>query len=150
MRNSRGVPLSALLAATALGVLLGASRLMRGNTAAPLSELEIGLAAWAFAMGVFGAQGLISIALEGSELRLGVTAPRLTGPLTWAIVGLSAALLGIALLLGTAILAGQPVAVVGVAAGAGCLILALLLVAYKEAFVGDEARLDARKDGIPW
>ena len=150
MRNSSGVPVGALVIAAGLALLVGASRLMRANAADPLSELEIGLAAWAFVLGVFGAQGVISIALEGAELRPGVTAPRLTGPLTWAIVGLSAALLLVAALLGNAILANQPVARVGVAAGVGCLTLALLLVAYKEAFVGDEARLDVRKDGIPW
>ena len=88
--------------------------------------------------------------LEGAELRPGVTAPRLTLPLTWAIALLAALLLALAFLLGGAILTGQPVSVVGLTAGAGCLVLALLLVAYKEAFVGDEARLDTRKDGIPW
>jgi len=122
---------------------------MRADLAAPLSELDIGLAAWAFVLGLFGAQGLISILLEGAELRPGVTAPRLTLPLTWAIA-LLAALLALAFLLGGAILTGQPVSVVGLTAGASCLVLALLLVAYKEAFVGDEARLDPRKDGMPW
>jgi len=150
MRNSSGLPISALVAAAALVAVLGLGRLTRTDLNGPLSELEIGLAAWAFVLGIFGAQGLISILLEGAELRPGRTAPRLTGPLTWAIIGLAAVLLMVALLLGGAILAGQPVSIVGLSAGAGCLVLALLLVAYKEAFVGDEARLDARKDGIPW
>jgi len=150
MRNSPGLPISALVAAAALVVVLGLGRLTRTDLAAPLSELEIGLAAWAFVLGIFGAQGLISILLEGAELRPGLTAPRLSGLLTWAIVGLAAVLLALACLLGGAILTGQSVSVVGLTAGAGCLVLALLLVAYKEAFVGDEARLDTRKDGIPW
>jgi hypothetical protein len=150
MRNSPALPTSALVVAAALVALLGLVRLMRADLAAPLSELEIGLAAWAFVLGLFGAQGLISILLEGAELRPGVTAPRLTRLLTLAIVVLAAVLLGLAFLLGGAILTGQPVSVVGLTAGAGCLVLALLLVAYKEAFVGDEARLDPRKDGIPW
>ena len=38
----------------------------------------------------------------------------------------------------------------GVAAGAGCVFLATLLVCYKEAFLGDEARFDDREDGVPW
>ena len=150
MRNSPGLPISALVTAAALTAALGLGRLMRADLAAPLSELDIGLAAWAFVLGLFGAQGLISILLEGAELRPGVTAPRLTLPLTWAIALLAALLLALAFLLGGAILTGQPVSVVGLTAGAGCLVLALLLVAYKEAFVGDEARLDPRKDGMPW
>jgi hypothetical protein len=150
MRNSPGLPISALVTAATLTAALDLGRLMRADLAAPLSELDIGLAAWAFVLGLFGAQGLISILLEGAELRPGVTAPRLTLPLTWAIALLAALLLALAFLLGGAILTGQPVSVVGLTAGAGCLVLALLLVAYKEAFVGDEARLDPRKDGIPW
>jgi hypothetical protein len=150
MRNSPGLPISALVTAATLTAALGLGRLMRADLAAPLSELDIGLAAWAFVLGLFGAQGLISILLEGAELRPGVTAPRLTLPLTWAIALLAALLLALAFLLGGAILTGQPVSVVGLTAGAGCLVLALLLVAYKEAFVGDEARLDPRKDGMPW
>ena len=150
MRNSPALPVSALVAAAVLTAVLGLGRLMRADLAAPLSELDIGLAAWAFVLGLFGAQGLISILLEGAELRPGVTAPRLTLPLTWAIALLAALLLALAFLLGGAILTGQPVSVVGLTAGAGCLVLALLLVAYKEAFVGDEARLDPRKDGMPW
>ena len=38
----------------------------------------------------------------------------------------------------------------GIAAGAGCMSLAVLLIFYKEAFLGDEARFDDREDGIPW
>jgi hypothetical protein len=150
MRNSPGLPISAVIASVAFVAVLGLGRLTRTGLAAPLSELEIGLAAWAFVLGIFGTQGLISIFLEGAELRPGVTASRLTGALTGAIVLLAALLLVLALLLGGAILSGQPLSVVGLTAGAGCLVLALLLVAYKEAFVGDEARLDTRKDGIPW
>lgn len=63
---------------------------------------------------------------------------------------LAAVLLALESGLGGVILTGQPVSLVGLTAGAGCLVLALLLVAYKEAFVGHEARLDPRKDGIPW
>lgn len=150
MRNFPALPLSALIAAGVLAAVLRLGRLTRADLAAPVSELDIGLATWAFVLGLFGAQGLISILLEGAELRPGVTAPRLTLPLTWAIALLAALLLALAFLLGGAILTGQPVSVVGLTAGAGCLVLALLLVAYKEAFLGEEARLDPLKDGIPW
>ena len=45
---------------------------------------------------------------------------------------------------------GQPTAVVGSTAGAGCLVLGLLLLFYKEAFIGHEAHLEPRNDGVPW
>jgi hypothetical protein len=32
----------------------------------------------------------------------------------------------------------------------GCLDLAILLIFYKEVFIGDEARLDEIDDGVPW
>lgn len=76
MRDSPALPISALVTAAALTAVLGMGRLVRANLAAPLSELEIGLAAWAFVFGLFGGQGLISILLEGGELRPGFSAPR--------------------------------------------------------------------------
>ena len=82
--DSRSAP---SLPRPSLVAVLGLGRLTRTDLAAPLSELEIGLATWAFVLGIFGAQGLISILLEGAELRPGRTAPRLTRLLTWAIVG---------------------------------------------------------------
>ncbi|MGI9146122.1 MAG: hypothetical protein ACR2IK_06200 [Chloroflexota bacterium] len=149
MQNSPRLPLAALVAAAVLACTAVVER-RRADPAAPLSELDIGLAAWAFVLAVFGAQGMVSILLEGQKLRLGTTPARLTWPLTWAVVFSAAVLLVLSCILGGAILTGQSVAVVGATAGAGCLVLAFLLVAYKEAFVGDEARLDSRKDGIPW
>ena len=115
-----------------------------------LTELEIGLVAWALALAIFGVQGLLSVAIEGRELRPGRAEPRLTDPLSVAIAAFALALLAISPLLGIAILGGWPPAGVGTLAGAGCLILGLLLVLYKEAFVGAEAALDERDDGIPW
>ena len=115
-----------------------------------LTELEIGLVAWSLALVIFGIQGLLSVALEGRELRPGRIEPRLTDPLSVAIAVFAVALLAISALLGVAILSGWPPTGVGTLAGAGCLILGLLLVLYKEAFVGDEAALDERDDGIPW
>ena len=49
-----------------------------------------------------------------------------------------------------AIVSGRPTAIVGSAAGAGCLTLGLLLLVYKEALIGHEAHLEPRQDGIPW
>ena len=76
--------------------------------------------------------------------------PHLTNPLSWSIVTVSFVLLldGIALAYGLAA-DWSPIAL-GLLAGAGCLILAFLLVGYKEAFIGDEASFDRRDDGVPW
>ena len=34
--------------------------------------------------------------------------------------------------------------------GTDAFLLAAMLVAYKEAFLGEEARFDRRDDGVPW
>jgi len=115
-----------------------------------LNELQIGAAAWALTLAIFGAQGIVSILLEGRQVFVGTIAPRLTNPLSAAIAVFSLLLLLLAGLTGLAIVSGQQTAVVGVAAGAGCLDLGLLLLFYKEAFVGHEAHLESRQDGIPW
>ena len=115
-----------------------------------LNELQIGAAAWAVTLAMFGAQGIVSIVFEGRQLFVGTIAPRLTNPLSAAIAAGSLLLFSLAGLTGLAIVSGQPTAVVGTAAGAGCLDLGLLLLLYKEAFVGHEAHLESRQDGIPW
>jgi hypothetical protein len=144
VRNSPGLPIAALLLAAAIGAIVW------GTAAQPLSELQIGLTAWAFALAIYGIQGLVSVMSEGQELRPGTAPPRLTDPLSVAIVVFSLLLLLSAGLLGFGILAGWSVGTIGLAAGVGCVILALLLVFYKEAFVGEEACFDAREDGVPW
>ena len=150
MQNSPGIPLAAFVVAI---VLAGATivSMMAGVGGDPaLNELQIGAAAWAVTLAMFGAQGIVSIVLEGRELVVGMIAPRLTDPLSAAIAACSILLLILAGLTGLAIVSGQPTAVVGTAAGAGCLDLGLLLLLYKEAFVGHEAHLESRQDGIPW
>jgi hypothetical protein len=59
-------------------------------------------------------------------------------------------LFAVSALTGLAIVSGQSTAVIGSAAGAGCLLLGLLVLLYKEAFIGHEAHLESRHDGIPW
>lgn len=160
MQNSPGIPVAAfvvaivLAGATIVSVIAGVG----GDPA--LNELQIGAAAWAVTLAVFGAQGIVSIVLEGRQLFVGTIAPRLTkplraprygvDPLSAAIAACSILLLALAGLTGLAIVSGQPTAVVGTAAGAGCLDLGLLLLFYKEAFIGHEAHLESRHDGIPW
>ena len=133
-----------LAGATIVSVMAGVG----GDPA--LNELQIGAAAWALTLAIFGVQGIVSIVLEGRQLFVGTIGPRLTNPLSAAVAALSVLLLILAVLTGLAIVSGQPTTVVGTAAGAGCLDLGLLLLLYKEAFVGHEAHLEPRQDGIPW
>jgi hypothetical protein len=150
VQNSPGIPLAAFVVAI---VLAGATviSLMAGVGGDPaLNELQIGAAAWALTLGIFGVQGLVSIVLEGRQLFVGRIEPRLNNPLSTAIAVLSVLLCILAGLTGLAIISGQPTAVVGAAAGAGCINLGLLLLFYKEAFVGHEAHLEPRQDGVPW
>jgi hypothetical protein len=144
--NSARLPIVSLILASVLAI---AAAIDSGQQL-PLSELQLGAVAGALTLGVFGVQGLISVLLEGRELRPGMAPPHLTNPLSAAIVIVSILLFGDALLLGYGIVIGWGTAALGVAAGAGCVFLATLLVCYKEAFLGDEARFDDREDGVPW
>jgi len=150
MQNSPGIPLAALVVAITLAaVTIGSVKVGVGGGPA-LNELQIGATAWALALGIFGVQGIVSIALEGRQLFIGKIEPRLSNLLSVAVAALSITLFVAAGLTGLAIASGQPVRVVGSLAGVGCLDLALLLLLYKEAFIGHEAHLEPRQDGVPW
>jgi hypothetical protein len=150
MQNSASLPVLALIGALVLGLITFAS-VMAGFGGDPaLTELQIGATAWAFALAIFGLTGIVSILVEGRRLVLGTIQPRMTNPRSAAIAGGSILLLVLAGVTALAIVAGQPTAVIGSAAGAACLDLGLLLILYKEAFVGHEAHLESRYDGIPW
>jgi hypothetical protein len=151
MRNSPTLPIIAVGAAMVLAALAALSYVMGGPKATVvLNEIQIALAAWAFALAVYGTQGLLSLLLEGRELRPGRVAPRLTDPLSAAIVVVALGLFAIAVLLGLGIVSGWRPALLGLLAGSGSVELALLLIFYKEAFLGDEAILQERNDGVPW
>ena len=160
VQNSPLIPLAAFVVAIVLASVTVVS-LMAGVGGNPaLNELQIGATAWALTLGIFGVQGIVSIVLEGRQLFLGTIAPRLNplrasrygvdNLLSTAIAALSVMLFVLAGLTGLAIVSGQPTAVIGSAAGAGCLDLGLLLLFYKEAFIGHEAHLEPRQDGVPW
>ncbi|HEX2281561.1 MAG TPA: hypothetical protein VHG52_07345 [Thermomicrobiales bacterium] len=148
MTNSSRLPIVSLILACVLAIATAAT--IDPNQPLPLSELQLGAVGGALTLGVFGIQGLISVLLEGRELRPGMAPPHLTNPLSAAIAIVSILLFGDALLLGYGIVVGWGTGALGVAAGAGCVFLATLLVCYKEAFLGDEARFDDREDGVPW
>ena len=151
MTNSPRLPIVALILAILASLLaIVAAAAIDPGRPLPLSELQLGAVGGALTLAVFGIQGLISVLLEGRELRPGMVPPHLTNPLSAAIVIVSILLFGDALLLGYGIVNGWGTAALGVAAGAGCVFLATLLVCYKEAFLGDEARFDDREDGVPW
>jgi len=147
MRNSPTLPTVALLLALALGVFAAVDA---GRGRGPLTELQLGEIAAALTLAIFGFQGLISVLVEGQELEPGRVPARLTDPLSIAIVLFSIALFGIAVTLAFGIADGWRLRVIGTLAGVGCLVLAVLLVFYKEAFIGDEANFDDRQDGVPW
>ena len=151
MENSRGLPIAAIVIAVLLALLTILS--YQAGEAADifhLSELEIFYVAAAVGLVTFGLQGLISVLVEGRRLHPGRVPPRLTELLTLAIVIFSIALFADAVVLGYAVYEDWSPIRLGLLAGAGCLILALLLIFYKEAFVGDEASFDDREDGVPW
>ena len=148
MTNSPRLPIVALILAGLLAI--AAATTIDSSQPLPLSELQLGAVAGALTLGVFGIQGLISVLLEGRELRPGMAPPQLTNPLSVAVVIVSLLLFADALLLGYGIVMGWGTAALGLSAGAGCVFLATLLVGYKEAFLGDEARFDDREDGVPW
>ncbi len=150
MQNSPGIPLASLVVAIALAIVTAASGMASVGRDPPLTELQIGATAWALALGILGAQGLVSIVVEGREVLPRIIKPRLNNPLSAVIAAASILLLMLAGLTGLAIVSGQSTAVIGSAAGAGCLDLGFLLLFYREAFIGHEAHLDVRQDGVPW
>jgi hypothetical protein len=142
------LPAAALVVAVVLAMQVATT--IDANNPLPLSELQLGGIGIALALAIFGVQGLISVALEGQELRPGIVPPQLTNQLSAAIVVVSALLFTAAILLGYGIVTGWDTTRLGIAAGAGCVFLGALLIFYKESFLGDEARFDDREDGIPW
>jgi hypothetical protein len=150
VQNSPGIPLAAIIAAIVLAGATIASIMLGVGGDPALNELQIGAVAWAVTLGIFGVQGIVSIVVEGRQLFVGTIGPHLTNPLSAAIAACSILLLILAGLTGLVIVSGQPMAIVGSVAAAGCLDLGLVLLLYKEAFVGHEAHLEPRQDGIPW
>ena len=150
MQNSPGIPLAALVVAIALASITMLSVIAGVGGGIALSELQLGATTWALALGIYGLQGIVSIVVEGRQVLPGTIKPRLSNPLSAAIAALSLVLFVLAGVTGFAIVSGQSTALIGIAAGAGCLDLGLLLLFYKEAFIGHEAHLEPRQDGVPW
>jgi hypothetical protein len=150
MQNSEGLPVLALTGALVLGAVTLVSVVAGIGGGPALTELQIGAIAWAFALAIHGVTGMVSVVIEGRQLVLGTIQARATNLRSAAIAGGSILLFLLAAITAFAIVAGQPTVVIGAAAGVACLDLGLLLILYKEAFVGREAHLEFRHDGIPW
>jgi len=148
MRNSPKLPILSLLLAATVTVLLVIATSEGGRI--PLTEIELGLVAAVVTLAIYGLQGLISIAIEGVELTPGRRGPVLTGPLSISIVVFSLALFAVSVALSWGIAGDWGERTIGILASIGSMILALILMFYKEAFLGDEAGFDDRNDGVPW
>jgi hypothetical protein len=150
MRNSPGIPLAALVVAFGLATITVLSVVAGVGGGLALNELQVGATAWALALGLYAFQGIVSVVVEGRQVSPGTIKPRLNNPFSAVIAALSVLLFVLASLTGFAIVSGQSTALIGTAAGVACLDLGLLLLFYKEAFIGHEAHLDLRQDGVPW
>lgn len=148
MRNSPYLPLAALILAIVLGLHAGISA--AATTSEVLNELQLGEIAIALTLAIYAVQGLISVLVEGQELKPGRVRPRLTGLLSVGILSLSLVLFGLSIMLAYGIADDWRIEAIGTLAGIGCIVLSILLVLYKEAFIGDEANFDDRRDGVPW
>jgi hypothetical protein len=147
MRNSPALPVASLVLALLLGLHIAYDI---GQSGGPLTELQLGEIAAAISLAIFGVQGLISVVVEGQELHPGRSPARLTNGLSIGIAALSLVLIAVAGFLAFAIAADWQIEAVGTLAGIGSIVISLLLVFYKEAFIGDEATFDDRQDGVPW
>ncbi len=147
MRNTSGLPLTALVTAIVLSVLV---LVTHGINTDPLNEIQIGAAAGALGLFIYAIQGLISVVVDGKELTPGKIAPHLTDQLSDGIVAICALLIMDGMTLAYGIADGWGAIALGALAGTGSILLSLLLVAYKEAFLGEETRFDRRDDGVPW
>jgi hypothetical protein len=145
MTNSPRLPSVAIGVAIVLALVVWWT-----HDSGPLNELELGGVAWVIGLLIFGLQGLLSVVVEGEELKPGRVLPRLTGVLSVGIVLFSVGLIGTATTLAYGLTDNWSPEWLGVLAGAGCLEVAFLLVFYKEGFLGDEATFDEREDGVPW
>jgi len=147
VRNSPWLPGAALTVAVILAIV---TTLLARNDPGPLTELQIGAVAAILGLGIFGIQGILSVVVEGEELHPGRSPARLTEGLSLAITLLCILLLIAAAVLVLGVASDWSTQILGLMAGAGSIAGALLLVFYKEAFIGDEALFDDRDDGIPW
>jgi hypothetical protein len=147
MRNSAGLPIVAIVIGIAMLLLVANNHAVNPGH---FNVVEIGAIAAAATLFVYGAMGLISVLVEGRELQPGTTPPHLTGSLSASIAVISLLLVVTGGALAYGIADDWGITPIGLLAGLGCFLMAALFVAYKEGFLGEEARFDRRDDGVPW
>jgi len=159
-RNDALIPFWALVIAVALGwaAYLDGSRvavLSGGTGPAALSVGQIGLATFSLVLAVYGMMGLVSVWLEGVELRPGRHTPEVgVGPVAAAILlaFLLAAASGLFVQDIRRSLQTDQIHALneGVIFGAMALLSALLIIVYKEYMVGEEAIAEDEHSEVPW
>lgn len=147
MRNTAGLPIVAIVIAIAMLVLVGNNHAVNPGH---FNVVELGAIAAAVTLIIFGVMGLISVAVEGRELTPGSSPPHITNTLGISIVIITLLLLATGVALAYGLADDWSTTRIGLLAGLGCFLMAAMLVAYKEGFIGEEARFDRRDDGVPW
>lgn len=116
-----------------------------------LEAYELGLIAWVAVLGIFAIQGIISVWLEGQELK----ANELSSPSESIGALLLTALLAVLELVWAvqfvrSLYGGAPPTIVALYAALLSFTLAAILLVYRRAFVSTETIVQARDDHIPW
>jgi hypothetical protein len=134
-----------------LAASTGAAPTSGGIIPAHLEAYEVWQIAWVFALALFGVQGLISVFLEGQELRPGMKE---------ALSESNVALLLMALLLLAELficfkfindLAGAAsVQTLAWETSAGFFLLAAMVIVYRRWFLPHEVLVQERRDHVPW
>jgi len=159
-RNDAVIPFWTLVIAVVLGwaAYEDGNRItvLSGNHAATaLSVGQVGLVTFALVFAVYGMMGLVSVWLEGVELRPGRSTPEVgVGPM---VAGMLVALF-LAAASGLFVqdirqsLQTEQIRALneGVIFGAMALLSALLLIVYKEYMVGEEAVAEDEHSEVPW
>ncbi len=118
---------------------------------AHLESYQVALIVWGFVLALYGVQGLLSVWLEGQELRPG---EKNSAPEPMGAVIVMALLAGAVLLCAVQFVRSlqyqpdpQRLALYGALLFWG---LAAMLVLYRRYFIGDEVVVGDRDDGVPW
>lgn len=161
-RNDAVVPYFALVFSAALFLMAFLNTRDRVNEVPvmagaphPVSVGTIGLMAFGMALFIYGFVGLLSLWLEGSELRPGVHDPQPSTAPTVAGVILSILLVMVSgffarVLLYSNTTGYNPTALQGGLFAAMMLIIALLLAIYKKFFLKEEVLAESENSDFPW
>lgn len=116
-----------------------------------LEAYEIGLVAWVVLLSLFAIQGMISVWLEGRELKVGKPT-RASEPIAALLLAVLLALLEFIWIVQfvRGLYGGAPPAMIAIYAALLSFTLAILLLIYRRAFLSAETILQERDDHVPW